>query len=219
MLAWAPPAVATEILCTNLYYGDFNPGTKSGKLLFVKKTKVLPADKQFFVTKKDASENRVSCLESRLLLKSRFKNTNCLWWHRWLQLVHELVYTIPGQFHSNTYRELHTLAPILQFPRELVYQLCHGRCVDLIEYNWVNLKVVVELIQHSLPLKDSLSLSKEQHDNSFSSMMKRATKRMMDLAWSHCCLIALITVSLLELKHSTRRLKLPSFTRTVTMLI
>ena len=50
MAAPAPPAAATKIWCKTSYHQNFNPGTKSGDAIFVKKTKGVPTDEQFSVT-------------------------------------------------------------------------------------------------------------------------------------------------------------------------
>jgi hypothetical protein len=50
----AAPAAATVVWCENPYYGNFNPGTRSSKATYSKKTKGLPSDEQFSANKKDA---------------------------------------------------------------------------------------------------------------------------------------------------------------------
>ena len=43
-----------ETWYVNPYHGKFNPSTKAGQAIFEKKTKGLPADERFTVTKKDS---------------------------------------------------------------------------------------------------------------------------------------------------------------------
>ena len=54
----------------NPYHGKFNPSTKAGQAIFVKKTKGLPADKRFTATKKDSQG--ILCL-----LQSKIFNVGC----------------------------------------------------------------------------------------------------------------------------------------------
>ena len=52
----AAPAAATVVWCENPYYGNFNPGTRSSKATYSKKTKGLPSDERSSVNKKDAPD-------------------------------------------------------------------------------------------------------------------------------------------------------------------
>ena len=53
-----PPApIVEEVLKTTPFSGDFNPGTKLGNSIFIKKTKGFPESVRLDLTKNDSKDN------------------------------------------------------------------------------------------------------------------------------------------------------------------